>query len=234
MVSNNSSKLKKVAGYLRASFGKKIFCISFQRTGTTSTGQFFIDHGYSVATWAVGKRNKWSVRWIEGDYSKIIRSVDFRFHQVFEDDPWWCGDFYKYIYHQVPGSRFVLLERDADKWFDSMMRHSDRKSLGNTHLHASLYRRESEVHACEQALNNAYTNEFDKLLPLEEQHREHYKSIYVSRIAEIKLFFDKHDSSRIFIGSLEDKKVWSRLGDFFGFDVAEDYGVHRNNSAVSR
>ena len=79
MVSNNSSKLKKVAGYLRASFGKKIFCISFQRTGTTSTGQFFIDHGYSVATWAVGKRNKWSVRWIEAADLRLIAELLMEF-----------------------------------------------------------------------------------------------------------------------------------------------------------
>ncbi len=234
MGSGKESRLGKIKSYLRASFGKKIFCISFQRTGTASTGQFFVDHGYSVATWAVGKRNQWSVRWLEGDYSAITQSMDFRFHQVFEDDPWWCDDFYKYIYHQVPGSRFVLLERDADKWFDSMMRHSDKKTLGNTHLHANLYRREAEVHACEHALRNAYTNDFDKLLPLEEQHREHYKNIYVSRVKEIKLFFERHDSSRAFIGSLDDKQVWIKLGRFFGFDVVEGYGVHRNNSAGSK
>ena len=38
----------------------KIFCISFQRTGTTSVGQFFKDHGYLVATNPVSRANDWA------------------------------------------------------------------------------------------------------------------------------------------------------------------------------
>ncbi len=82
----------------------KIFCISLQRTGTTSTGQFYKDHGYSVATFDMSFKNLWTVDYFRGNYEVIFRSKDFGSSQVFEDDPWWIGDFYKVLYHRFSDS----------------------------------------------------------------------------------------------------------------------------------
>jgi hypothetical protein len=65
----------------------KFFCISMQRNGTTSVGDFFKDNEYSVAGWIDSDRNKWTNDWYDGDYEKIINSKDFRNNQEFEDDP---------------------------------------------------------------------------------------------------------------------------------------------------
>ncbi len=141
----------------------KIFCISYQRTGTTSTGQFFKDHGYKVATYGVSKHNAWTQSWLKGDYEKIFKSLHFKNHQVFEDDPWWCTDFYKVLFHRFPKAKFVLLERDADKWFNSMVSHSNGQTLGNTHTHSVLYNRTDEFYNKFPDLKLRYTKEVDNL-----------------------------------------------------------------------
>lgn len=210
--------------------GSKIFVISFQRTGTTSTGQFFEQHGFNLAPWGVSRRNNWTINWFKGDYDKIFKSLDFKINTVFEDDPWWCQDFYKVLFHRFPRAKFVLLERDPDKWFDSMISHSNGKSLGNTHRHASIYRREKEIFEKQTILNNAYSRELDNQLTLEEKHRNHYKEIYMARNNEIKIFFEKFGPDRIFLGNLEDKFVWQKMGEYFGICVTEGYSVHANKS----
>ena len=135
------SKIKAIPGVLRAISSPKIFCISVQRTGTTSVGQFFRDHNFRVATWNDSRKNNWTLNWIKGDHKRIFESRDFKLNQVFEDDPWWCLDFYKILFHRFPNAKFILIERDADRWFDSMVSHSNGKTLGNTHQHTLLYNR---------------------------------------------------------------------------------------------
>src|SRR5690554_6122442 len=108
-------KIKKASKIIKAFSQPKIFCISVQRTGTTSVGQFFREHNYRVATWTISRRNDWTVKWFKGDYENIFNSFDFKTSQVFEDDPWFCLDFYKVLFHRFPNSKFVLVERDADK-----------------------------------------------------------------------------------------------------------------------
>jgi hypothetical protein len=209
--------------------GPRIFCISFQRTGTTSVGRFFADHGFKVATWQVSFANAWSLAWFEGDHERIFASADFKAHQVFEDDPWWLSDFYKVLFHRFPDARFVLLERDADQWFDSMVSHSKGRTLGNTHRHAHIYDR-SDEYALLSGSPGSYSNTIDNLLPLGEAHRTHYKRIYLNRLREVRLFFDRFGPERLFQGRLEEVDIWKRMGDAFGIMVKDGYVAHANAS----
>ncbi|NND62241.1 MAG: hypothetical protein HKN48_03500, partial [Flavobacteriaceae bacterium] len=105
----------------KAAIKNKIFCLSMQRTGTTSVGTFFKEHGYAVADWPVSRDNLWSWKWENGNFEGIFNSKDFKRNGVFEDDPWWLPEFYKVLYHRFPKAKFVLLERDPDAWFKSMV-----------------------------------------------------------------------------------------------------------------
>ena len=201
-----------------------------QRTGTTSVGQFFKDYDYKVATWNISRKNNWSVEWFKGDFESIFRSNDFRSNQVFEDDPWWCPDFYKVLFHRFPKSKFVLLERDADEWFNSMVKHSSGKTLGNTHLHAVIYNRLDEFSCNNFKEENRYTPILDNLLPLDETYRKKYTSFYKLRNKEVKDYFDRFGKDRIIIIQLEDKDKWQKLGLFLKIKVNLDYEVHANKS----
>lgn len=208
----------------------KIFCISFQRTGTTSVGKFFSEHNFNVATNPISRKNDWTLKWFKGDYESIFKSLDFKLHQVFEDDPWWCQDFYKVLYHRFPNSKFILFERSPDKWFDSMKSHSRGKTLGNTYRHSKLYRREQEYYNLN--IEKFYSREIDNLLPLTEENRIHYTEIYRLRIREIKEFFHEFDNRRLLYARLEDPNKWQKVGRFFKINVKQGYEIHANKTKV--
>ena len=220
--------IRKIESTIKAYLQEKIFCISFQKTGTTSVGKFFMDHNYRVATYPVSKRNGWSLKWFKGDYENIFNSQDFKTRQVFEDNPWWYQDFYKLLFHRFPKSNFILFERDADRWFDSLKNHRNGKTLGNTYRHSKIYRREKDFYSEIKTSGFLYTDEKDELLQIEEKHREHYKELYLLRIREIKEFFNECGKHRLFHVFLEDPNKWQKLGRFFNIDVADNYNIHSN------
>ena len=231
IIGNINRRVDKLLRRILHNNKPKIFCISLQRTGTTSTGRFFKDHGYSVATYEVSKKNLWTTHYFKGDYEYIFSSKDFINLEVFEDDPWWLGNFYKVLYHRFPHSKFILLERDADKWFDSMMSHSHGMVLGNTHIHCSQYQRLDEFYQVfDHGYENFYTDVIDNALSLDEKHREHYTKFYKLRNKEVKLFFNYHDGRRLFTAHLEDDALWQKMGEFFDIDVRAEYNVHANKS----
>ena len=210
----------------------KIFCISFQRTGTTSVGEFFEEYGYKRAGWSETHRNDWNLQYFKGDYNAIFDSKDFKQNTVFEDGPWSLEDFYKVLYHQFPKSKFVLFTRDPDKWFDSMMSHSNGKTLGNTFRHCYLYGRETEFYESFQGEIDFLSSEIDNLLPLSEEHREKYIETYVNRNYHAIQFFNAIDplNERFIHCELEDQNKWSLLADFFDIEISENYDVHANKS----
>lgn len=207
----------------------KIFCISFQRTGTKSVEKFFKDHGFNVAWWGLSNTEHWNLKWFTGNYEAIFSSLAFKRHQVFQDSPWWCGDFYKFLFHRFPAAKFVLLERDADKWFDSMMSHSEGKSIGNTHLHSSIYRRENDFFEA-NVEKRFYEAARPNLLLIEERNRDHYKEIYLNSIREMRAFFQHHAPDRLFYGELEDADVWQKMAAFFNVKISPGYQSHAHKT----
>ena len=95
--------------FLRKTKKQKIFCISIQRTGTTSVGDFFEKHNYRRAGWYHSKENNWGKLYFDGNYEAIFSSMDFKNNDVFEDGPESIGHFYKYLFHRFPNSIFILL-----------------------------------------------------------------------------------------------------------------------------
>jgi hypothetical protein len=209
---------------------EKIFCLSFQKTATTSVGKFFKLHNYDVATEIVCSRNKWSLKWFKGDFDSIFKSYDFINNQVFEDSPWWFSDFYKYLFHKFPNSKFILFERNSDDWFDSMMKFKKGGTLGNTHLHTYLYGREGEFYELPNFKDSVYSGTKDSLLKIEESNRVHYISKYENRNRQIKEFFKNYDNSRLFYTTLEDSSKWQKMADFFNFQVDANFNVHENKT----
>ena len=218
-------------------FHKKIFVISIQRSGTTSTGGFFRDFNYSVAPYSMSTRNQWSLYFLKGDYENIFNSKDFKIHQVFEDDPWWLEDFYKVLYHRFPNSKFILMTRNSEKWYNSMISHSNGKTLGNTYLHCKAYNRDFRSlnpESTDKIIHSAYSSDFDNLLDLDENNKTHYINQYELKNEEIKLFFKKHNSERLICLELEDDHKWVKLGKFFTISVPNDYNSYRNITGIHR
>ncbi|MFD1157105.1 sulfotransferase [Roseovarius aestuarii] len=210
---------------------EKIFCISFQRTGTTSVGGFLKELGYSVADWSVSHRNQWGRKWVDGQFDAITESKDFIAHQGFEDGPWFAPEFYRFLYHRFPRSKFILFERDADAWFQSMLSHSGGRSLGVTAVHAKIYRRESEYLDLCAAADDPETVDQNGLELA--GHKDHYIDIYRTRNRETRQFFQARDPNRLFTGRLEDPDKWRRLAEYLGHDPGLAQEVHMNRSPQS-
>ena len=209
----------------------KVFCISMQKTGTTSVGVFFKQLGYNVADWSISHKNNWAYYWENGDFETIFRSKDFIDNQVVEDAPWWAPECYKVLYHRVPTAKFILFTRNSDQWFNSMLNHNDGKTLGNTKRHCKVYRRENDFYSLvnAQELDMYNEKEKDNLLSLE-GYDEHYKKIYEIRNNEVVNFFKKRPPESLFNCTLEDPLKWIKLSTFMQIKIKKGLEVHANKS----
>lgn len=223
-----------IVSRIRRCLSNRVFCISMQKTGTTSVGQFFRDFGFRWAGWPADEAYNWSWACYEGNYEVIFRSKAFRHANAFEDSPWFYPGFYRILYHRFPGSRFVLFERDATAWFQSLSDHAAGTVVGRTKSHCKIYRREVEYFdrvdraILDEAIENElYSAKTMTLLDME----DHYKSIYSLHNREVKDFFQRNNPDALFHGHLDDPLKWVKLGRFLGVDVQDDYDAHANKTA---
>jgi hypothetical protein len=215
----------------RSARSRKVFCISMQRTGTTSVGKFFRDFGLRWVGWPGDKRNNWSRAWYDGDLEAIFGSKEFTQGEAFEDSPWWLPGFFKVLHHRCPGSRFILLTRDPDDWFKSMAAGSQGQTIGNTRMHCKIYRREADFFWLLDNLPGFRPSDtaIDNLMPLWDRPT-HYKAIYELHNREVRDFFQQRSPDSLFSCRLEDADKWQRLGRFLGLEVPEGYEAHENKS----
>lgn len=206
---------------------QKIFCVSIQRTGTTSTGMFFKDFGFSVADWPMSQKNNWTYHWDQGDFETIFKSNDFKNHQVFEDDPWWLPNFYKVLYHRFPGAKFILFTRDANTWFKSMLNHSNGMVIGDIERHCRIYRREKEY---DQLLIDSKENTKPNNSMSLKGCKNHYTYLYNLHNRDVQSFFNINAPEALFSCELEDPLKWKKLGAFIGIEIPENYDVHVHRS----
>lgn len=210
---------------------EKVFCVSMQRTGTTSVGKFLRDFDYRWAGWPECAKNNWSVSWFSGDHESIFSSYDFKIANAFEDAPWWYPGFFKILFHRFPRSKFILFTRDPDEWFRSMVKHSKGNIVGGSRGHSKIYRRELEyfelLHSgrIDESVENQ--NFSEKTMKLS-GYGEHYKEIFRLHSIEVQDFFHRYAPKSLHVGRLEDPDKWQKLGKFLGVEVPLGYTCHEN------
>jgi len=98
----------------------KIFCIGFQKTGTSSMGKALKILGYKV-TGPNGINDPAIAIKVYQEAKKLTKKFD-----AFQDNPW--PVIYKWCYENYPDAKFILTVRDPDKWYTSSLRHFGTKS----------------------------------------------------------------------------------------------------------
>ncbi|MEO5906751.1 MAG: sulfotransferase family protein [Saprospiraceae bacterium] len=93
----------------------KIFCIGFQKTGTTSLGGALQMLGFSVC----GVRYDFLPCLREGNIKRITDVV--RQYDAFKDNPW--PVLYQHMDTHFPGSKFILTLREESSWLRSLINH---------------------------------------------------------------------------------------------------------------
>lgn len=212
----------------------RIFCLSAQKTGTTSVGDFYSNNGFAVSRWYHSDKENWSLKWYNGDFESIFSSHSFRRFQVFEDNPWWFPEFYKVLYYRFPSSKFILFHRDSDDWFKSMMNAHHGTTENVLSIHAKLYRRENEFYKkvklrTDPKEKSAGLKNFLHLAP----HAKHYKEIYETRNREIIEYFTSKDSDRLFVCNLYDRNKWNKLANFSNIIRSGTMDIHSNATELS-
>ena len=97
----------------------KIFCIGFQKTGTTSMGSALAFLGYRVAG-AFGMKDPVIAQDVLTKACHIVPNYD-----AFEDNPW--PIIFRDLDKLFPNSKFILTVREPSSWIESAVRHFGSK-----------------------------------------------------------------------------------------------------------
>lgn len=95
----------------------KVFCIGFQKTGTTSLYAALTSLGYKTAA-VIGR--DWSAERLQADGARLCIET-MRDHDAAQDMPW--PIFFRELDAAYPGSKFILTVRNDDRWFESIEKH---------------------------------------------------------------------------------------------------------------
>lgn len=98
-----------------------VFCVGFQKTGTTSLKKALKILGFDVAPFVRLDREV-----IFSSLESVVDDLTTRY-DAFQDNPWPL--MFKYLDAKHPSSKFILTTREADKWTASIVKHfSSRES----------------------------------------------------------------------------------------------------------
>jgi hypothetical protein len=207
-----------------------LFCISMQRSGTTTVGDWLESHGLERAGYPTSSRLGWTMLWMQGEHEAIFRSPEFQSAEIFEDDPWWCPDFYKVLAERFPTARFILLTRDVDNWFDSLCHHSSGLNPGPTKVHARIYKREHHVQDLIDKDQHCDPMQPGLLSILD--YDAHYKSVYLQHSQSVREFFSEMPG-RLFSGPLDAPQTLIDLCVFAGVNHNPAIPIPRSNARTA-
>jgi len=93
----------------------KVFCVGFQKTGTTSLQYALSLMGYRVAGIMNANRHD-TPEALHTEALRLLPQFD-----AFADNPWPL--YFREFDAMFPGAKFILTARDPDKWYSSVCKH---------------------------------------------------------------------------------------------------------------
>lgn len=114
---------------------RKVFCIGFHKTGTTSMGALFRALGYRALSAYRTRDPAFVADLAAGRLDDLFAMADRA--QAFEDNPWPL--FYRALDARYPGSRFILTVRDTDRWLKSLVNHFGGQDAPDSPMRAFIY-----------------------------------------------------------------------------------------------
>lgn len=176
---------------------QRVFCLGWHKTGTSTMGWALVQLGYRV----VGCRLDTVGDLQAGRVDRVVELA--KQFDAFQDVPW--AALYRELDEAFPGSKFILVERDEERWL-----HSAAKHFNDVHypMHEWLY-------------GNGV------LAGNEELYRERYLRHY----REVRAYFEGRDDLLEF--SLERGDGWEALCRFLGRPIPNQPFPHENKGAHS-
>ncbi|WP_299106678.1 sulfotransferase [uncultured Winogradskyella sp.] len=97
--------------FSKSRYGPKIFCIGYNKTGTTTLGKSLKMLGYKHSSF---DRKIYRKYYLKSKYNKIIDYTS-KF-ESFDDLPWLKEDMIPVLDKAFPGSKFIYLTREEHAW----------------------------------------------------------------------------------------------------------------------
>jgi hypothetical protein len=112
---------------------RKVFCVGYNKTGTTSIAKALSDLGLIVGVQRLGELLLHD--WARRDFRRLF--LYCRTAQAFQDVPFSLPFTFQALDQRFPGSKFILTMRDSpEQWYDSLT-HFLAAKFGNGHLPTS-------------------------------------------------------------------------------------------------
>lgn len=184
----------------------KIFCIGYNKTGTTSLSEFMRVNNISVAPQLPFEYNLES--YFYKNYSTFVQMIkeDYFDYTFFQDVPFSLPEFYKIMDKEFENSKFILTIRDdEDVWYNSLIKfykknfpdfYSPKKIAGYVY-EGWIFKILTSVYGAPK------TNPYDE---------KSLKRSYSKHIDDVKKYFVGKDN--LLILNLKDKDVITKLENF--------------------
>lgn len=202
---------------------RKLFCIGFNKTGTTSLAAALFSLGFRI-----GDQVQAEVLiddWARRDFHRIIAYC--RTADAFQDVPFSLNHTYGVLDHAYPGAKFILTIRDsADEWFDSLRRFHT-KLIGKQRVPTADDLREHEYldkgwlwHAHQLLFNVDESNLYA---------RDYYVEQYERHNRQVLDYF-RHRPDDLLVLNVGERDAMRALCEFLGVENDGRQMPHLNNS----
>jgi hypothetical protein len=199
----------------------KIFCIGYNKTGTTSLTEFFKQNEYSIAPQIPFEYNLNS--YFSKNHSTFVDMIkqDYNENTFFQDVPFSLPNFYKVLDTEFENAKFILTVRnDENQWYESLIRYHKQKFKNLYNPHNIMYVYQGWV---TKILSQAYGSpKYDLYNPII------LKNSYLNHIKDVKNFF-KNKSDKLLVLNLETDSV-SKLESFLDTSFTIKKFPHINSS----
>ncbi len=205
---------KEVVLPLKAKGKQKIFCIGFNKTGTTSLKKAMLDLGYQVGN----QRDAELLlpNYLAQEYQGIIKYC--KSAQFFQDIPFSLPETYKILEDNFPNSKYILTLRDSpEQWYHSLCNfHSNSFSEGKL---PNTY----QLKNIDYVYKGFLWDSMNAITPLDENDpykKEPLIRAYNDHIENVQTFFKSKEKSLLSI-NLAEKDSYKRLITFLEVDSDE-------------
>ena len=198
----------------------KVFCIGYNKTGTTTLQTVFQLYGYRVPDQKV-QEMRLTKNVFRTDYKELQQFCQY--YDGFQDMPFSQGMTYVAVDALFPESRFILTERPPEEWFESLV--SFQKKFYNLKDLSRL--KEEDIkkrfnylypgYAYENHRRNlsVFTEGTQKVLWEKLYDYDYYVDIYLRRNEEIKRYFMNAPEKLLVIDVTKEKDT-ARICEFLG------------------
>ena len=188
----------------------KVFCIGFNKTGTTSLEKALTTFGFSLGNQPAAEML--ITEYMEEKYDRIIRFCHTA--DAFQDAPFSLPGLYKVLDKEFPKSKFILTVRDSDEqWYNSLIK-----------FHTKLYSSDKNRIPNEEDLSNALYRykglslETKKIygypeVPLYDENK--YREYYNNHNKSVREYFRNRDKDLLVLNVAENGS-YKKLADFLG------------------